>query len=252
MKQTVIGIFNDASEAKNAVEQLLENGFLRANVDISFQKSDQDQGGIRTFFSSLFETDEANSYADVAGRSGAIVTVHAESEDEAWRAGEILDQSGAVDMSERGGQSAYAASGTADYASSGTPVAEPAHTEATIPIIEEQLNVGKKEVETGRTRLRSRIIERPVEESLRLREEHVHVERNTVDRPATEADLSSFKEGEIELTEHAEVPVVAKEARVVEEVRVGKDVEEREETITGTVRKTEVDVEETAGDHSRK
>lgn len=244
MKQTVIGIFNDASDAKNAVEQLLENGFLRANVDISFQKSDQDQGNIRNFFGSLFETDEANSYAEIAGRSGAIVTVHAESEDEAWRAGEILDESGAVDMSERSGQSAYAASET--------PVAEPAREETTIPIIEEQLNVGKKEVETGRTRLRSRIIERPVEESLRLREEHVHVERSAVDRPATEADLSGFKEGEIELTEYAEVPVVAKEARVVEEVRVGKDVEEREETIRDTVRKTEVDVEETVSDNSRK
>lgn len=252
MKQTVIGIFNDASDAKDAVQQLLDNGFLRANVDISFQKSDQDQGSIRNFFGSLFETDEANSYAEIAGRSGAIVTVHAESEEEAWRAGEILDQAGAVDMGERSGQTAYAASETPGYAASETLAAEPAREGATIPIIEEQLNVGKKEVETGRTRLRSRIIERPVAESLRLREEHVHVERNAVNRPATEADLSSFKEGEIELTEHAEVPVVAKEARVVEEVRVGKDVDEREETVTDTVRKTEVDVEETASDNLRK
>jgi stress response protein YsnF len=82
-----------------------------------------------------------------------------------------------------------------------------------------------------------------VEESIRLREEHVSIERNNVDRPATEADFSNFKEGTIELTEHAEKPVVSKTARVVEEVSLEKEVSEREETISDTVRHTEVDAE---------
>ncbi len=64
-----------------------------------------------------------------------------------------------------------------------------------------------------------------------------------MNRPATATDLNAFQEGQIELTEHAEVPVVSKTANVVEEISVGKTVSEREEVIRDTVRKTEVDVE---------
>ena len=65
-----------------------------------------------------------------------------------------------------------------------------------------------------------------------------------MNRPATEADFAAFKEGTVEMIETAEVPVVAKEARVVEEVSLGKEATERSETIRDTVRKTEVDVEQ--------
>jgi uncharacterized protein (TIGR02271 family) len=118
-----------------------------------------------------------------------------------------------------------------------------ANETGSIPIIEEELHVGKRVVETGGARLRSRVIERPVEESINLREEHVHVERTPVNRPATDADLTNFQEGEIEITEHAEIPVVAKEARVVEEISLEKEVEEREETIRDTVRRTDVEID---------
>lgn len=122
---------------------------------------------------------------------------------------------------------------------------------ASIPVIEEELQVGKRVVETGGARLRSRIIEQPIEESVNLREEHVHVERTPVDRPATEADLNNFQEGEIEITEHAEVPVIAKEARVVEEISLEKEVEERNETIRDTVRRTDVEIEDLDSDDTR-
>lgn len=112
--------------------------------------------------------------------------------------------------------------------------------DTTIPIIEEQLQVGKTTVETGGVRLRSRVVETPVEEAIRLREEHVRVEREAVNRPATEAD---FKTGTVEVREEAEVPVVSKEARVVEEVKLNKEVKEHEHTINETLRSTEVDVE---------
>jgi uncharacterized protein (TIGR02271 family) len=82
---------------------------------------------------------------------------------------------------------------------------------------------------------------------VRLREEHVVVNRTPVDRPATEADFQAFKEGEIEVTESAERAVVGKEAHVVEEVSLGKEVSEREQVIHDTVRKTEVDVEQIPG-----
>ncbi len=94
----------------------------------------------------------------------------------------------------------------------------------------------------------SRIVERPVEEHLRLREEHVSVDRKPVDRPATEADFKNFKEGEAEMTEHAEKPVVNKEARVVEEVNLKKETRERDQTIKDRVRETDVDVKKTQKD----
>lgn len=113
------------------------------------------------------------------------------------------------------------------------------HT-AKLPVIEENLQVGKLEVETGGARITSRLVERPVEESLNLKEEHVNVERTPVNRPVTAND-QAFQPTEIELTEHAEIPVISKEARVVEEVSLSKDIQESEETIRDSVRNTEVD-----------
>jgi stress response protein YsnF len=118
--------------------------------------------------------------------------------------------------------------------------------EESFPIIEEQVNVGKREVPRGGVRVKSRIIERPVEETLRLREERVRVERNQVNREATEADLANFREGTMEVREYGEEPVISKTARVVEEVRIERDIEERNETVHDTERKTEVEVEEYA------
>jgi stress response protein YsnF len=76
-----------------------------------------------------------------------------------------------------------------------------------------------------------------------LREERVHVERHPVDRPV-EAGDDAFREGTLEIKERGEEAVVSKTARVVEEVVVGKQVEEHTETINDTVRRTDVDVQE--------
>jgi uncharacterized protein (TIGR02271 family) len=113
--------------------------------------------------------------------------------------------------------------------------------EEVIPIIEEQIAVGKRAVERGGVRVRSYVVETPVEETIRLRDETVHVERRNVTpgRPAVEAD---FQERTLEVIETDEEAVVAKRARVTEEVIVRKDVAEHEKTITDTVRRTEVDV----------
>ncbi|WP_036247443.1 YsnF/AvaK domain-containing protein [Methylobacter sp. BBA5.1] len=273
MSQTIVGIFDDPSEAQEAVQQLLIDGFSRADIDLSLPESVQGGDKFSNFFSSLFGANVGKSYAEVARQSGAIVTVHVDTQDEAIRATEILDEAGALDMDERAieygveppgyqAETTEFQPGTPEYQAGaaafqpGSPEyeagiagqerhgAEAAREETVIPVIEEQLKVGKREVETGRARLRSRIIERPVEEHLRLREEHVHVERHAVNRPATEADMESFRDSEIELTEHAEVPLVTKEARVVEEVEFGKDIEEHDEIVKDKIRKTQIDVEE--------
>jgi len=271
MTQTVIALFDNSSEAQEAVEKLTDRGFSRENIDISANTTrnvesgnykQDNESGIGRFFRSLFGDDdnEANKYTNVAERSGSVVTVHAMSAEDAKRAADILDSSGAIDVNEKAAEYGYT---TGDYTTGGYATGDyttgnvtnndltdlkSGKDSASIPIVEENVEVGKREVETGGVRLKSRIVEKPVEESLRLREEHVRVERTPVDRKATDSDLENFQEREIEIVEHAEVPVVNKEARVVEEVNLNKEVEHRDETVKETVRKTEVDVENLDGE----
>lgn len=115
--------------------------------------------------------------------------------------------------------------------------------EATIPVVEEELEVGKRAKQQD-VRVHTRVTERPVEEQVRLREEQVHVERRPVDRPVSAADRQAMREGTIEVSETREEPVVSKQARVVEEVAIRKDVEQHTETVRDTVRRTEVEVEQ--------
>lgn len=112
-----------------------------------------------------------------------------------------------------------------------------------IPVVREDVEVGKRVVDMGGVRVYSRTVERPVNESIELREEHARVERRPVDRPVTEADMASLQDRTIEVQETAERPVVQKTARVVEEVVVGKDASTRSQDIQETVRETEVKVE---------
>lgn len=288
MGQTVIGIFDNRSNAEQAVERLVAQGYERANIDVSMHSSersygdtDRDREGdglgdkISRFFSNLFEDeDESTRYTTIA-RRGTVVSVQTDSSDMSARAAEILDECGAIDVDEKNrmGQVLSSDSDSRNTSEStfgssvspGTPVASADSYNETdmdiasspddrgdlnrsIPIIEEEAQIGKREVERGGVRLRSRIVERPVEESLRLREEHVTVDRTATNRPASPSDFESFKEGEIEVRERSEVPIVNKEARVVEEINLRKDVREREETVRDTVRKTEVDVDKLDGE----
>jgi stress response protein YsnF len=245
-------------------------------------KKDDSSDGIGNFFKNLFgdDDDDLDRYTE-AGRKGTILTVHARTADEAEKAARILDNYGAVDIDEDTTKSSYTDStlstgsvlstdtayvdptlstgltdttlstGVTDSTlSTGTTLGDNVTGTGSIPVIKEELLVGKREVQTGGVRLKSRIVHRPVEESIRLREEFVSVERTSVDRLATEADFTTFKEGTIEVIEHAEVPVVSKEARVVEEVSLVKDVDEREEVISDTVRSTQVEVEDLTDEES--
>lgn len=117
--------------------------------------------------------------------------------------------------------------------------------EETIQLVEEELTVGKRSVERGHVRVRSRIVESPVHEQVTLRDEHVEVDRRTVDRPVDGAEADRlFQERSVEMTEVDEEAVVGKTARVVEEVVVRKDVGERVERIDDTVRRTEVEIDD--------
>ncbi|NIJ52118.1 YsnF/AvaK domain-containing protein [Dyadobacter arcticus] len=314
MSNTVVGIFEYESDAQEAQNYLLANGFADGDVDIktASYKSETDTAPVKddnddvmdrigNFFKDLFDGDEEETkrYSE-AGKRGTIVTVHAATAAEAEAAAAILDEYGAVDVNESAANysSNQGYSGTVTGSSVDSYVENTSDTyedktldnygektldtyedktsdtygdkslgtyedknletvtdrsfvsddsdddSRSLPVIEEELQVGKQEVETGGVRLRSRIIERPVQESIRLRQEQVTVNRTPVDRAASDSDFATFKEGTIEMKEYAEVPVVSKEARIIEEVSLNKTVDERDEIINETVRNTEVEVED--------
>jgi uncharacterized protein (TIGR02271 family) len=214
--------------------------------------------------------DEAYAYAEGVHRGGALVVVES-SDDREERGMEILRRLHPVDIHERTAQwqhegwtgydatamtstprasAATATRSAQEQARATARVDQGTHTrrvegqeEVTVPVVEEDIAIGKREVERGHVRIYSRVTEQPVEESVRLREEKVTVERRPADRPATEADFAAAGKDVIEMTEKAEEPVVTKRARVVEEVVVHKDVTEHTETVRGTERRTDVDVQ---------
>jgi uncharacterized protein (TIGR02271 family) len=144
------------------------------------------------------------------------------------------------------GAPARAATSTSTSQSSApAPSAREGHEEV-IPIVEEQVRIGKRDVERGRVRVRSYVVETPVTEQVTLREEHVDVERRTVDRPVADADRM-FEDRTIEVTEHSEEAVIGKETRITEELVIRKDAGHRTETVQDTVRHTEVEVDGTTG-----
>lgn len=124
--------------------------------------------------------------------------------------------------------------------------------EARIPIVEEDVKIGKRQVERGGVRVRTSVEEQPFEEQVNLHEEQIKVERRPVNRPAAASDLNAFEDKEFQVSAKSEEAVVQKQARVVEEVVVKKDAHDRTETVRDTTRKTRVDVEQTGANGNNK
>ena len=240
MAKTVIGLFDDRREAQQVVQALVEDGFRREDIHTV---TSQEEASVGTLTARGVPETEAQYYAEGLRRGGALIIVEA-ADDRADRAVAIMERYPAVDLEGR-----TAAAPALERERAGTHKVETG--DVNIPVVEEELQVGTRQVRRGGVRLYTHVTEQPVEETVRLREEHVTVERHPVDRPATNADLTAFKEGTIELTETAEEAVVSKQARVVEEVVVNKEATERTETVQETVRRTEVEVEPIGAEATR-
>ncbi|HTR56287.1 MAG TPA: YsnF/AvaK domain-containing protein, partial [Kofleriaceae bacterium] len=119
--------------------------------------------------------------------------------------------------------------------------------EEVVPIVKEDIKVGKRERAAGGVKVTTHVTTRPIDQTIAVREERVRVERHPVDREADCAD-DAFRDRVVEMKATAERPVVTKRARVVEEIRVHKDVSEHVETVRDTIRHTEVRVDQVAGD----
>jgi stress response protein YsnF len=226
MSTSVIGLFESNDIARKVISELTSAGCDKDAVEVL------SGAGI----------DEVAKRLGEAGYDG----------DKAHRYGEALQKGGALIVAEVDEDKADAALATMRRFEVLTPEAllerngnrnQGEQTE-TAQVIEEELEVGKATT-TGGKRLRTEVSEREVQETVSLTEETVDVERSRVERTLKpeEAD-QAFQERTVEMTETKEKPVVAKQARVVEEVALTKQSGQREETVSGTVRRQDVKVEE--------
>ena len=207
--------------------------------------------------------EEAQFYAEGVRRGGTLVAVKSDDGrvNEALR---IMNQHSPVDVRERSatwrsegwtGFNADADVTSTRTTSHATSTAMPSGTrnvenEAAIPIVEEELHVGKREVEKGGVRVHTYMEEKPVQESIEVREENVYVEGRPIDRAVDSSTIDAFRERTYEVRERAEEVVAEKQARVVEEVVVGKKVDTHVEKVEDTIRRTRVDVEKMGNGNS--
>ena len=208
---TVIGVLDDEDAAGQAMSSLREAGFGDLEVlkggeaEIAAEVRGRD-----------FGEEQARAFARAAA-AGKVLLAVSTSEDKADRALELLQRK---------------------------PAPAPAGGGETVQVVEEELEVGKREVATGGVRVTSSVSEVPVEQTVTLREEKVEAERKNVDRELSPEEAEAAFQGRtVEATGTSEEAEVTKQARVVGEVSLGKQVSEREEMVRDTVRRTEVEVE---------
>jgi uncharacterized protein (TIGR02271 family) len=262
MSRTITAMFDSRSEAETAREQLrTELGADARIIDKTSSGSTDATGESRGFWGDLkdmFVADEdRSSYEEGVSRGGFLLCAQVP-EEQADRACSLLEQGNSVDFQEREQQwRSEGWSGNRDRQQTfpgGGSQSERGNIveEERIPIVEEQLRVGKREEQRGGARVRSYVEERPVTEQVNLREEHVNVERRPVDQPISSGDDKGFfRDRTIEMRETAEQAVVGKEARVKEEVVVQKTAGERTEQVQDTVRNTQVEVDEDTSNSDR-
>jgi stress response protein YsnF len=272
-------LFETRAAAEQAAADLVAAGFDRSDIDIIDQNRGPTPdvapptGGIWESIKRLFTGDEDyTGYYEGVRRGQTLVSVRARTSAASSQAVEILERHNPLDRDVQEvawRQAGWTGTVPADVAAPGMPadavLALPgaggagsafqtsppsaaaatmgAGAEEVIPVVDEQVSVGKREVSEGRVRVHTRIVETPVEEEVQLREEHAQVERRPVDRPV-EAGDEAFRERTVEVTERREEPVVAKSARVTEEVAVRKDEAERTERVTERARHTDVRIED--------
>ena len=248
-EQNLVAIYDTAAHADEAVQAL-----KAVNVPASaISRHAPETGGApgKGIWSSLFGGESADT--DILDRSiaaGSTVITVKVPEEHVARVSEILEAYGPADVDERA--IGYGAEPAADFRSGAAPVVtDPARmpaagTDDTIKVVEERLVIGKRAVNRGGARVRSYVVETPVEQQITLRDETVRIERRPV-AGGHAASRADFQDRVIEMSEVDEEAVVGKQAHVVEEISLRKEVVDRVETVRDTVRRTEVDIEGASG-----
>ena len=208
--RTLTAMFPSKSDAERASQMLttelhVERAMLQTSpgegvTDAGYDKSRpyEEKG----FFGSLHGTqvpdEDRYAYAEGMRRGNVLLTAQVD-EAHVNRAADILEQCGAVNLDEqeamwrKSGWTGYDAQAHGTMRSAMPAAAAQGGQSDTLKVVQERLIVGKRAVEGGRVRVRSYVVEKPVEAQVTLHEERVSIERHPVDRAATEADLAAFR-----------------------------------------------------------
>ena len=267
MPSTITAMFDTRADADAAKARLQAAEVDAGHVNIHDQTSagykeqgystHQDHGMWASVKHAFLPDEDRHAYEEGVRRGGAVLTADVQ-DDHVDRAMKALEGAGSVDVDERADQ--WRESGW-DYPA-GVGAGASAHDDGAvsgrtagaqddvIPIVEEKLVVGKRDVSRGGVHVRSYVTETPVHEQVRLREERINVERRRVDREVSGAD-DAFRERAIDVSATGEEAVIGKTARVVEELVVSKTADSRVEEIDDTVRRTQVEIERDEGEAGR-
>lgn len=114
--------------------------------------------------------------------------------------------------------------------------------EMRVQLREETLTPVKQNVQAGEVQLQKVVHEKQEQVPVTLRHEEVIIERTPVDRPANAGDIGDMTDQVISVPVYEEQAELQKQARVREEVNIGKRTEERQETLSGTARHEHLEV----------
>ena len=150
------------------------------------------------------------------------------------------------DNGDRAGYQQATTGGDAGYQrGAGSDTSGP-NTDEAMTRSEEHLRVGTEQVEAGRARLRKYVVTEQQSVQVPVSHEEVRVQRE----PITDANRgdalagAAITEEEHEVVLHAERPVVATEAVPVERVRLGTETITEQQTVTGDIRKEQIEVDD--------
>ena len=263
----IVAMFETYEQARTARDKLTASGVAAGSIDIldrnaqandssvSYERNSEGfWGALKGFF---MPEEDSHAYAEGLERGQSMLVVRPQPE-QREHVVTMLESFNPIDFDARESewkQSGWTGASAGAATTATMPVTKPVATAPVMPataavgdekiqVLEENLRVGKREVAGGQVRVRSYVVERPVEAQVTLREEHVTLERHPVDRPVGTIGTDAFRERTIDVTATSEEAVVAKDIRVVEEIGLCKDTTERTETVKDTVRRTEVEVED--------
>ncbi len=138
-----------------------------------------------------------------------------------------------------------------DICVEGTPSVRETHTEQMavgdemrIPVFEEELTATVRPIQADAILIRKRIISEGRVHEVPVTEDEIRVERRIVDRPVHGVGIQAFEQIIIEIPLRQEIVNADTFAQASEELVVTKEVIQRTEHVTDTVRREEVTIDE--------
>jgi uncharacterized protein (TIGR02271 family) len=246
--EKIVTLYDTAGHAADARRSLEAAGFPPSEIStltssglaVSGEKLSE-PGIWRRLFGRDIAQHEATVYSRVVGSGGTVLTVRVPESDVPKALG-ILNAHQAVDVQHRAVQEGLISGSAAASIPTPQPVARAAAGEEVLRLAEEQLEIGKRLVREGTTRIRRFVVETPIERQVTLHEEHVRVLRRAISDPESIRNID-WTEKTVEIDETAEEPVVSKSAHIAEEVVIQKESADHVTTVRDKVRRQQIDVE---------